>query len=231
MGLAREGSLLMNQVQGRDISLATFIAFARSFMMKKNRFGAVVFALIMGAADATGCGGADTVNIDPVSSICQDICACTRCTRNDLAACEDNTNASWAAANEIGCSGEFQDVVTCVSAHVTCDQGQAVILGCDAEQVALDSCTGGLDPFQPSLCELAADALDAKYAACRVQRPPTRAPSVCTDAVGQTLDCVTTCYEAASCAYLQCDDGDVAACDDVSPEEAQAVKDCVLACP
>ena len=199
--------------------------------MTRNSFGAVVFALIVGAAVAIGCGGTDTFTVDPVSAICQDICACTRCTRNDVAACEDNTNTSWAAANEIGCSGQFQDVITCVSVHVACEQDQAVILGCDAEQVALDSCTGGLDPFQPSVCELAADALAAKYAACRLQRPPTTAPSVCTEALGQTVDCVTTCYEAASCAYLQCDTGDKASCDNVPPDEAQAFSDCILDCP
>jgi len=221
----------MNHVQSRGFSFAAFIAFARYFIMKRNRFGAVVFALIVGASVASGCGGSGTVIVDPVSSICQDICACTPCTRNDLAACEDDGNTSWAAANEVGCSGEFLDVLACVSAHVTCEQDQAVTLGCDAEQEALDSCAGGLDPFQPSVCELAAEALDAKYAACGLQLPPTTPPSVCTDALGSTLDCVTTCYEAASCAYLQCDDGDMKACDDVSPEEAQAVADCIIACP
>ena len=199
--------------------------------MKKNRFGAAVFALIVGASVASGCGVGNTVIVDPVSSICQDICACERCTRNDLATCEDDAYTSSAAAKEVGCFDQFLDVLACVSAHVTCDQGQAVTLGCDTEQEALDSCAAGLDPFQPSVCELAADALDAKYAACGVQPPPATSPSVCTHALGSTLDCVATCYEAASCTYLQCDDGDMKACDDVSPEEAQAVADCIIACP
>jgi hypothetical protein len=199
-------------------------------MKKKNSVGAVVFTLMVGAAWATGCGGSDTFTVDPVSSICQDVCACTRCTSNDLAACEDDGYTSWAAASEAGCSDEFQDAVACISAHVTCEQDTAITEGCEAEQEALDICTGGLEPFQPSVCELAADALDAKYAACGVLLPPARSPAVCTDSLGWTLDCVATCYEAASCAYLQCDDGDVIACDDVSPEEALDFADCVLTC-
>jgi len=56
-------------------------------------------------------------------------------------------------------------------------------------------------------------------------------PRACTESLGKTLDWVVTCYEAASCAYLQCDNGDDAACDDVSPEEASAFADCIIACP
>lgn len=198
--------------------------------MKRNSFGAVVFALIVSAAVAAGCGGDGPIIIDPVSSICEDICACTRCTRNDLAACEDDAIASSVAANEAGCSAEFEEVVACVSGHVTCEGDRAVTLGCEAAQEALDICAAGLDPFVPSVCELAADALDAKYAACGLELLPTTSPAVCTDALGFTLDCVATCYEAASCTYLECDDGDMKACDDVSPEEAQAFADCILTC-
>jgi hypothetical protein len=221
----------MNHVQGRGFSFATFIALGRSFIMKKNSFGAVVFALLVGAAVATGCGGSDTIIVvDPVTSICEDICACTRCTRNDLAACEDETNTSWAAASEAGCSDQFQNVVACVSANVTCVQDEAVTVGCDAQQEALDVCAAGLDPFRPSICDLAGDALDAKYAACGVRLPPATPRRVCTDSLASTLDCVTACYEAVSCAYLQCDDGDVAACDEVAPDEALAFADCIVAC-
>lgn len=198
--------------------------------MKKNSFGAVLFALIVGAAWATGCGGDEPFIVDPVSLICQDFCACTRCTSNDLAACEDEGYTSAAAASEAGCAAEFDDAIACISANMTCEQDTAVIVGCAAEQEALDICTGGLEPFQPSVCELAADALEAKYATCGIQLPPATSPAVCTDSLGSTLDCVTTCYEAASCAYLQCDDGDVVACDDVAPDETLAFGDCVLSC-
>ena len=199
--------------------------------MKKNRFGAVVFALLVGAAVATGCGGSGTIIVvDPVSSICQDICACTRCTSSDLATCEDGANMNGAAASEAGCSDQFQAVVACVSANVTCVQNEAVIVGCDAQQKALDVCAAGFDPFQPSVCDLAADALDAKYADCGVRLPPATPRRVCTDTLASTLDCVTKCYEAVSCAYLQCEDGDMAACDDVSPKEAQAFADCIITC-
>jgi hypothetical protein len=221
----------MNHVQDRGFSFATFIALARSFVMKKNRFGAAVFTLVVGATVAFGCGGNSTFPLDTVSAICQDECACARCTSNDLAACEDDGYTSAAAADEAGCSDEFDDVLACVSTHVTCEQYTAVTHGCEAEQEALDSCAAGLDPYQPSVCELAADALASKYAACRVQRPPTTSPSACTDALGQTLDCAATCYEAASCAYLQCDDGDMAACYNVTADEAQAFADCIVACP
>jgi hypothetical protein len=199
--------------------------------MKKNSFGAVVFALLVGAAVATGCGGNDTIIVvDPVSSICQDICACTRCTRNDLQACEDDAIAMSGAAAEDGCSAEFEDVVACVSANVTCVQDKAVTAGCDAEQAALDACAAGLEPFEPSACDLASDALDPKYAACGLVPPPATPRAACTDSLASTLDCVATCYEAASCGYLQCDAGNMVACDDVSPEETQAFADCIITC-
>ena len=200
-------------------------------MKKKNSVGAVIFTLMVGAVVAIGCGGNGTYIVDTVSSICDDVCACTGCTSNDLAACEDEATTSSAAANEAGCSDQFHDVVACVSANMTCVQDKAVTTGCDAEQEALDVCAAGLDPFQPSICELASEDLDAKYAACGVRLPRATPPPACTDSVGKTLDCVTTCYQAVSCAYLQCAGGDMAACDTVSPEEAQAFADCIVACP
>jgi hypothetical protein len=198
--------------------------------MKKNSVGAVVFTLLVGAAVAIGCDGSGTYIIDTVSSICDDICACTRCTSNDLEACDNDTLAMSTAASEAGCSDQFKDVVACVSTNLTCVQDEAVTVGCDAEQDALDVCAAGLDPFRPSLCDLAADALDAKFAVCGVLLLPAPSPSVCTDSLGWTLGCVTACYKAVSCAYLQCDDGDVDACDDVSPEEGKAFADCIIAC-
>jgi hypothetical protein len=200
-------------------------------MKKNNSVVAVVFTLVVGGAVAFGCGGNSTFTVDTVGAICQDICACSRCTSNDLAACEDQGNNSSVAADEAGCSAEFQDVLACVSAHVTCEQNTAVTHGCEAVQEALDSCAAGLDPYQPSLCELAADALATKYAACGIRRPPMTSRSACSDALGRTLDCAASCYDAASCAYLQCDNGDMAACDTVSPDEAQAFADCIVACP
>jgi hypothetical protein len=197
--------------------------------MKKNSFCAVLFTLVLGAATTIGCGNG-TYIIDTVSSICEDICSCTRCTSNDLAACEDDIFAISSAASEDGCSDQFEDVVACVSANLVCVEDEAVTLGCDAEQDALDICAAGLDPFEPSVCDLADDALDAKYAACGLRLLQVAPVRVCTDSLGWTLDCVVTCYEAVSCAYLQCDAGDVAACDDVSPEEALEFADCILAC-
>jgi hypothetical protein len=198
--------------------------------MKKNSVGAVLFTLILGAATAVGCGGNGTYIIETVSTICEDVCSCARCTSNDLAACEDDAFAMSAAADEAGCSDQFEDVVACVSANLVCVEDEAVAVGCDAEQEALDICAAGLDPFEPSVCDLADDALDAKYAACGLRLPPAAPSSVCTDSLAWTLDCLVTCYEAVSCVYLACDEGDVAACDDVSPDEALAFADCIIAC-
>ena len=84
------------------------------------RFVAAMFtlALASGAIAATGCGGS------AISSLCEDVCACERCTSNDLQTCQDKGAAAADAADSAGCSDQFAEVVSCSNAHqiVPCDQ-------------------------------------------------------------------------------------------------------------
>ncbi|MCU1678475.1 MAG: hypothetical protein JWM93_3233 [Frankiales bacterium] len=196
--------------------------------MKKNNFGFVAafitLALGAGAATATGCGGAST------SSLCADICACQRCTSNDLQACEDQGDKASSDAASVGCSSQFDDAVACVGAHVSCKGSSIAVEGCDVELAALSKCSTTLGVLGKDACQIAGDVVAARLQACGVATTPTTSGSggptaECSAAAGAQASCVAACVSAADCSLFVNDQKNPP-----TSQETQAFSDCVNSC-
>lgn len=181
-------------------------------------------ALVSGVAMSTGCGTSS------VTTLCDDVCACQRCTSNDLKACHDKGSAAADAADAAGCSSQFADAVTCTSAHVTCKSNRAVADGCDAEFTALTKCSSTLSVFGKDACQLAADQIRLKIAACPNAPTPSTTTgsggeSECTSAAGEVVTCQAAALAPVSCDCLGL--GDSTKC---TAAESKAFKDAFTAC-
>lgn len=196
--------------------------------MKQTGFHlvAAIFTLAMasGVATQTGCG------TSAVSSLCDDICACQRCTTNDLQTCQDKGKAAADAADAAGCSSQFNDAVTCSSANITCKGDNAVADGCTAEFTALTTCSTTLSVFGKNACQLAADKITAQLAAC--PNPPTDTTTSssggnteCSDALGALATCQAAAIASAPCACLGLDNANTC-----TSEQSKAISDALTAC-
>ena len=190
------------------------------------RLVAAIFtlALASGIGTATGCGG-----IIDVTTLCDDVCACQRCTSNDRQVCNDKGSAAADAADAAGCSDQFAAAVTCTSAHVSCKSGKVVADGCDAELTALSKCSSTLSVFGKNACQIAADQVTAKLAAC--PNPPmststgSGTQAECTDATGKLLTCQVAALVATTCDCLGA--GDANKC---TAEQSKAFTDAITLC-
>ena len=189
-------------------------------------FIAAIFTLALGSGvvTAAGCGGTS------VTTLCDDVCACQRCTSNDLQACQDKGSAAADAADAAGCSSEFADAVTCTSAHVSCKGDQVVAEGCEAELKALSQCSITLSVFGKSDCQIAVDQVTIKLAGCPVPPQTTSSSSgggqsECSAAQGKLLLCQVAAFTAASCDCLGA--GDITKC---TADESKAFSDAFTAC-
>jgi hypothetical protein len=198
--------------------------------MKKNSFGVaaafVTLALFGGATTAVGCGGPST------SSLCAEFCACRSCTSNDQQACEVAGEEASDEADEAGCSSEFDDVVTCALAKVTCNDDKPSLKGCEAEQSALARCPSRVNPLLKTDCQKAEERVAAKLGVCGVAVTTTPTdPMSCSATQGTLLLCSATCVNAASCDFLKCSIGnDMAACSAMKEVDSKAFGDCSSAC-
>ena len=181
-------------------------------------------ALVGGVTTATGCGGAS------IASLCEDICACARCTSNDLQACQDKGNKASDDASAAGCGSEFDDAVTCAGAHVSCQGDKAGATGCDAELAALSKCSTTLSVFGKSPCEIASDQIVAKLLSC--PKPPQISTTTtggtqteCTAAAGTLELCQAAAFAKGSCDCIG--GGDVTLC---TADQAKMFTDAFTAC-
>ncbi len=194
--------------------------------MKKNSFSFVAtiitLALSWGAATATGCGGPST------AALCGDICACQRCTTNDLEACQEQGDKAAGDADAAGCSSQFDDFVTCAGANVSCQQDRAVYAECDAALAALTKCSSALGAFGQNACELAANLIEARIRSCGGTVPPSTGSGTtpeCTDALGAQSTCVAACFSAADCTIIVPD-----STTPPTAEQAKSFLDCITKC-
>ena len=196
--------------------------------MKKSsvRFIAAIFTLALssGVVTATGCGGSS------ISKLCEDVCACERCTSNDLQTCQNKGSAAADAADAAGCSGQFAEAVACSSSHVSCQDAHALTDGCSAELTALSKCSATLSVFGKNACEIAADQVSAYLASC--PKPPTAVSTTggggqvaCTDTVGVLLACRVKAIVEAPCDCLGA--GDANKC---SQEQLKTFSDALSLC-
>ena len=190
------------------------------------RFLAAIFTLALssGVVAATGCGGVS------VSSLCEDVCACQRCTSNDLKTCEDKGHAASDAADAVGCSSQFSAAVACSSAHVSCKSGKAAADGCDVELAALSKCSATLSVFGKNACQLAVDEITTQLAAC--PKPPAVTGTSggggqpeCTDAAGTLALCQAAAIGTTTCDCLGA--GDSSQC---TQAQLQAFSDALSKC-
>jgi hypothetical protein len=194
--------------------------------MKKTsfRFLAAIITLSLSslAATATGCGGAST------SSFCEDVCACQRCTSNDLQACKDQGDKAVDEADAAGCSTQFDDFLTCASAHVSCKDDQPAFEGCEAEVMAMSKCSSGVDVLGRNPCELAADSVTDKITKCGgtvTTSSGSGDQTVCSDEQGAQATCQAACIDAADCSLLL-----GGADPQPTNEQVKAFTDCITTC-
>ena len=125
--------------------------------MKTNVLGLVsslgLLSTMLGGFASGGCGGVS------VSSICQEVCACQRCTSNDLADCEKDGHEAEQRAEDAGCGNQFDDFLDCVKANVRCESDKATFDGCNTEALTLDSCAKGSTPLL-DICQAALNRLE-----------------------------------------------------------------------
>ncbi len=73
--------------------------------MKKHSFSFVAAIITLSlasvAATAAGCGGVST------SSFCEDMCACQRCTSDELDTCKEQGAKAADQLDAAGCSSQF----------------------------------------------------------------------------------------------------------------------------
>lgn len=164
--------------------------------MKNNVFRVIpalgfLSAMLAGSASG-GCGGVT------VASVCQEICACRRCTSNDLADCEKDGKQAEDQAEGAGCGDQFDDFVVCVKGNIRCEEEEPSFGDCAAEAEVLAKCTKGVNPLLDP-CKVAADkittCLNISSGSGGGGEPPP-------DCNGQTA-CVAACINAATCEELQ----------------------------
>ena len=195
--------------------------------MKKHGFSfiaaMITLSLASVAATAAGCGGVST------ASFCEDMCACQRCTNDELDTCKEQGAKAADQIDVAGCSSQFEDFLTCAATHVTCDNDQAAYEGCDAELLAMSKCSSKFEGFGKNACERAADTVAAKVVSCGGSVPPSSTGSgslaECSDASATQTTCQAACIEAAACSILVSDPNQPA-----TSEELQAFTDCITPC-
>lgn len=194
--------------------------------MKMNSFSfmamIVTLSLAGGVATATGCGGPSA------AALCKDVCACERCTSNDLETCEAQGNKASDDADAAGCSSQFDDAVSCAGTHVSCNGEQADFKGCDAELAALSKCSSGIHVFGQNDCEAAAASVAVKFESCGGTGGSSGSSGgavECTAAAGAQLLCTAACVDAAGCSLIIADPNNPP-----TAEEAKAFLDCITSC-
>lgn len=100
---------------------------------------------LAGFAGAGGCHR-------PLTAMCNQECACIRCTDFDLEECEAKVEVAAEKAASLDCSGEFQKFVDCLDDKLSCDNGVARTDKCEAEEKVLTNCTKMGNPFKTA-CE------------------------------------------------------------------------------
>jgi hypothetical protein len=195
--------------------------------MKKHSFSFVAAIITLSlssvAATAAGCGGVST------ASFCEDMCACQRCTSDELDTCKEQGAKAADQIDAAGCSSQFEDFLACAGTHVTCEKDQATYEGCDAELLAMSKCSSTLDGLGKNACERASDSIVARIESCGGEVPPASSgtgPEVeCNDSLAALATCQAACIDVAACSILVNDPNQPA-----TTEEVQAFSDCITLC-
>lgn len=180
------------------------------------RMAAAILSMV-----GAGCGPS-------VASYCDKVCDCMGCSATVRADCVDELDDYRKAADEGGCGGEFDDVLSCASSELVCKDDQAQVDGCDAEVERLNGCSSGNGSLLgvANDCDRAADQIEAKYEECGQDLPPQQGSGgECTAELGQQSLCLTGCFAAASCDCVGL--GDATQC---TSDESSQYLDCLNGC-
>jgi hypothetical protein len=146
---------------------------------------------------ACGCG----VSAD---EICNIKCNCEGCSQIERDDCVSDVNAAVEKAEDLECSTQYAEWLSCVEQEAECRDGQTFAWdGCDIEEDALAECGGG------SACTAAAKKL-CNECAFSCSDPD---PSTC----NERNACLSTCVVNATCEEIATSSG--------------AYANCVAACP
>jgi hypothetical protein len=146
---------------------------------------------------ASGCG----VSAD---EICNVKCKCEGCSQEQRDDCESDVNATVNKAQDLGCSSEYANWLSCVEQEAECRNGETFAWdGCEIEEDALAACGGG------DACSAAAKKLcdECKFSCSNPD------PSACT---GRNA-CLSACVVNATCEEIA--------------TSASGYSSCVSACP
>jgi hypothetical protein len=124
-----------------------------------------------------------------IDSICRQKCECEPCTDADMETCIADTEA--AVAEVKGCEEQLDAYLACYDETLSCQSGVGTST-CDAEESALEKCSGTGNPFV-SVCEQAF----AKVAKCIGAKPQEE-----TECTGVTR-CFSLCTLDTSCDVIQ----------------------------
>jgi hypothetical protein len=121
--------------------------------MSRSRFfvAARVAALVVVgggslAVVAFGCGSSASA-VTLASSLCQTICDCQGCNATQRQACEAGFNDADTLAADKGCTGKYDDYVSCVAQHAQCVANTVDLTACTPQAMDLASCSGGTIPI------------------------------------------------------------------------------------
>ncbi|MEP7123671.1 MAG: hypothetical protein ABJE95_22275 [Byssovorax sp.] len=178
--------------------------------MRKNsgtRVAALlVLALAGGLGMTTGCG--------PITSLCQQICACVSCSSDGLDACEVGGTRAAEQADAAGCSRQYNAAVACVAAHASCEGDPTAAPECAAELLLLSTCPKSLGVLGDGACDVAADQIKTKLDSCpsppKVTGDDGGPPPACTADAGKLLICQAAAFARGACDCIG--GGDVTLC-------------------
>ena len=88
-----------------------------------------------------GCGG------ESIEDLCREICECedgANCKTEDIRECVIEANEASLDAKRVGCTKEFNRLVSCVASEGKCTSDGYEFI-CGSEIVALDTCDDGSD--------------------------------------------------------------------------------------
>jgi hypothetical protein len=80
------------------------------------------------------CGGAS------ISDVCERAAECEGYTQERVDDCIEEGEKLERAADNAGCGDTWDDYVDCIDANLVCEDGDAEVDGCDAEEKALTQC-------------------------------------------------------------------------------------------
>ena len=168
---------------------------------------------------APGCGGAS------VGKYCDQVCECLGCSDSERDECSDAMGDLRKTAEDAGCSGEFDDYLSCINDELECNDDQVSADGCDVEEKAVGECSPdigiGVDP-----CERLGEGLTALYESCGVEvTDPGGETTECTGQVAAQAECLLPCIDLLPC---ECIDPDQS--ESCQSEQLQSYIECVSAC-